>query len=103
MHYVADAQRTSELLTRPRYGFVMAAETLSLLPDTLHSFVVFFRCVGLVNISGALHPRRPCRDTTAITALKPDKRDIIDQFGSKARPLREPRGVLVDTIGFHCF
>ena len=96
-------KRTAELLTRPLYGFVMAAETLGLLPDMLHSFVVFFRSVGLVNIPGTLHPRRPRRDTTAITALKPDKRDIIDQFGSEARSLREPRGVLVDTIGFHCF
>ena len=49
---VADAQRTSELLTRPRYGFVMAAEALGLLPDTLHSLVVFFRGVGLVDIPG---------------------------------------------------
>ena len=40
---VADAQRTSELLTRPRYGFVMAPEALGLLPDTLHSLVLFFR------------------------------------------------------------
>ena len=49
---VADAQRTSELLTRPRYGFVMAPEALGLLPDTLHSLVVFFRGVGLVDIPG---------------------------------------------------
>ena len=69
---VADAQRTSELLTRPRYGFVMAPEALGLLPDTLHSLVVFFRGVGLVDIpGGALHPRCPCRDTAAVTALKP--------------------------------
>lgn len=33
--YVTDAQRTAELLTRPRYGFVMAAEPLGLLPNTL--------------------------------------------------------------------
>ena len=101
--YVTDAQRTAELLTRPRYGFVMAAEPLGLLPDTLHSFVVFFRGVGLVDIPGALHPRRPCRDTTAVTALKPDKRDIIDQFGCEARPLSETLGIFVDAIGFHCF
>ena len=99
---VADAQRTSEFLIRSRYGFVMAPEALGLLPDTLHSLVVFFRGVGLVDIPGALHPRRPCRDTTAVTALKPDKRDIIDQFGSEARPLSETLGVLVDAIGFHC-
>ena len=81
----------------------MAPEALGLLPDTLHSLVVFFRGVDLVNIPGALYPRRLCRDTAAVTALKPDKRDVIDQFGSEARPLSEPLGIFVDAIGFHCF
>lgn len=100
---VADTERFAESCSSLFLRLVMAAEALGLLPDTLHSFVVFFRGVGLVDIPGALHPRRPCRDTTAVTALKPDKRDIIDQFGSEARPLSEPLGIFVDAIGFHCF
>jgi len=79
----------------------MAAEAFGLLPDTLHSFVVFLRGVGSVNIPGTLHPRRPCRNATAVTALKPDQRDIIDQFGGEARSLSETLGVFVDTVGFH--
>ena len=100
---VAGTERFAEGCGSLFLRLVMAAEALGLLSDTLHSLVVFFRCVGLVDIPGALHPRRPCRDTTAVTALKPDKRDIIDQFGSEARPLSETLGVLVDAIGFHCF
>ena len=68
------AKRRSSLFLR----LVMAAEAFGLLPDTLHSLVVFLRCVGPVNIPGTLHPRRPCRDTAAVATLKPDQRDIID-------------------------
>ena len=101
---VADTERFAESCSSLFLRLVMAAEALGLLPDTLHSLVVFFRGVGLVDIpGGALHPRCPCRDTAAVTALKPDKRDIIDQFGSEARPLSEPLGIFVDAIGFQCF
>ena len=100
---VADTERFAESCSSLFLRFVMAPEALGLLPDTLHSLVVFFRGVDLVNIPGALYPRRPCRDTAAVTALKPDKRDVIDQFGSEARPLSEPLGIFVDAIGFHCF
>lgn len=100
---VADTERFAESCSSLFLRLVMAAEALGLLPDTLHSLVVFFRGVDLVNIPGALYPRRPCRDTAAVTALKPDKRDVIDQFGSEARPLSEPLGIFVDAIGFHCF
>lgn len=98
---IADTERFSERRGSLFLRLVMAPEALGLLPDTIHSFVVFLRGVGLVNIPGTLHPRRPCRDTAAVTALKPNQRDIIDQFGGEARPLSETFGVFVDTIGFH--
>ena len=49
---VADTERFAEGRGSLFLRLVMAAEALGLLPDTLHSLVVFFRGVGLVDIPG---------------------------------------------------
>ena len=79
---IADTERLAERRHSLFLRLVMAAEAFGLLPDTLHSFVVFLRGVGSVNIPGTLHPRRPCRNATAVTALKPDQ---LDKYEAWAR------------------
>lgn len=49
---VADTERFAESCSSLFLRLVMAPEALGLLPDTLHSLVVFFRGVGLVDIPG---------------------------------------------------